>query len=235
MRRICWALVLMAGCSDPTGAFSDDPDESATETVSDEATEATADETDETDETVSETAGSASETGSGAGTGSATVDTGSGSGSGTVETGSGTGDSDTVPACWLSCMSSKSDCQLGSAVIGRCPNAEWCCEPKVVDTDTGTGTGTPCTGTCGSGCGTGWHKIDGVCEQSWKVCCEKDTDTGSATVDTDTNPEPCPEDDPLYSCERKINCDGAPGFKVDTDYVCPGDDPLNYVCCKHPY
>jgi hypothetical protein len=224
MLKWTWIMVVLAaGCSDPTFVIDVDPDEP----VPTEETGETTGATDETEGTVPETTGSVSDTGTGSG--SATGDTGSA----TADTGSGTGDSDTVPACWLSCMSEKSGCQLGSVVIGRCPNAEWCCEPKVVDTDTGTGTGVPCTGTCGSGCGTGWHKIDGVCEQSWKVCCEKDADTGSATVDSDTNPQPCPTDDPLYSCEYRIHCDGPGGYNVDTDYYCA--DPVNFGCCRHPY
>lgn len=225
MRRIFWALVLMAGCSDPTRAFSDDPDESATVTVSEKETEATQD---ETDETVSETAGSASETGSGSG--SATVDTGSA----TAETGSGTVDSDTVPDCWLSCMSLKSECQLGSVVIGRCPNAAWCCEPKAVDTGTvSTDTSPPCSGTCSnwSGCAGDWHKIPGSCPNG-KACCEEDSDTGSATVDTDTNPEPCPQGDPKYICERRGLCTTSYGYE-DTDYYCT--DPVNWACCRKLY
>lgn len=233
LKRTLFMVILVAGCNDPTGVMSDDPDES----VSTEETGETTGATDETEGTVPETTGSVSDTGSGSGsatgdTGSATVDTGSA----TADTGSGTGDSDTFPSCWLSCMSEKSGCQLGSVVQGRCPNAEWCCEPKVVDTETetGTGTGVPCTGTCANtrNCGGDWIKIVGDCPLG-HACCVPNPDTGSATVDTDTNPLPCPTDDPLYSCEYRIHCDGPGGYNVDTDYYCA--DPVNYGCCRHPY
>jgi hypothetical protein len=234
MKWTCIMVILVAGCNDPTGVLSDDPDESVSTEETGETGETTG-ATDETDGTGSETTGSVSDTGSGSG--SATVDTGSSTvdtGSATGDSGSGTGDSDTVPPCWLSCMSSKSECQLGSVVLGRCPNAEWCCEPKAVDTETGTGTGTgvPCPGTCANSasCGGDWHEIAGDCPQPWQACCEKDTDTGSATVDTDTNPQPCPvEEYPKYRCERRVLCLNAGGFTEDTDYVCP--DPGNYACC----
>jgi hypothetical protein len=235
MRRICWALVLMAGCSDPTGAFSDDPDESATETVSDKATEATADETDETDETISETAESVSETGSGAGTGSATVDTGTGQG--TAGTGSATVDTDTgVPPCSQTCVDQYVDCIKGTVEAESCPNHGFCCQPRATDTGTGTGstdTVPPCAGTCSnwSGCAGDWHEIPGSCPLG-HACCEEDSDTGSATGDTDTNPQPCPQDEGVsYICEYRGYCTGR--WQEDTDYYCP--QPNDWACCHKIY
>ena len=231
LKWTCIMVALVAGCSDPINIYLPEEED---ETENPESTVDTSDvPTDETGGTVSETAGSVSETtGTASDTGSATVDTGSA----TVDTSSGTVETDTgSPPCWLSCLPGSSLCEKGSVVQGVCPNAEWCCDPKVVDTDTGTGTGTgiPCTGTCAktSVCFGPWHEIAGDCPLG-NACCEPDTDTGSATVDTDTNPEPCQNgDDPTYICEWRGFCVGK--WKEDTDYYC--DDPNNKACCHKQY
>jgi hypothetical protein len=228
MLKWTWIMVVLAaGCSDPTFVIDVDPDEP----VPTEETGETTGATDETEGTVPETTGSVS-------------DTGSGSGSATVDTGSVTDD------CPYACEGKAVCTSMGGTIhpeYGGCP-ALFCCElggtstvtadtgSGTVDTETGTGTGTgtPCTGTCANtrNCGGDWIKIVGDCPLG-HACCVPNPDTGSATVDTDTNPQPCPTDDPLYSCEYRIHCDGPGGYNVDTDYYCA--DPVNFGCCRHPY
>ena len=255
MRRMIWAFVMAAGCSDPMVQMvmgrDDTATEVATEAGSDETTETPTDATAlETGDTASETTGTGSETlGSGSettGTGSETRGSDTGSGSATEDTGSGvdtgSGSASEVdtgtdfPSCTRTCVENHDGCILGTVEAERCDGAEagyWCCDPVVADTGSDTETVSTCTGTCSnwSGCGGDWHKIDGYCP-SYYACCEQDTDTGSETVDTDTNPEPCPQDNPLYTCEWRGHCTTAVGTE-DTNYYC--NDPNNNACCRHYY